>query len=425
MILSRRAVLFLGFGIFTFLFFTARALRQPHVWNKVPQAVGLGEYVSSSPHGFSISASTNWSVAYNVSTGYGPSKGIPFAPQPHFISGIPKPHGAKYTKRLVVPRTMEEDVTWIAQELPDWDTAIYVANDPSAPLHPPKNKGHEVMIYLSYAIDFYDDLPDVSVFVHAHKNAWHNDFLHNGDTPEMVRRLNLNRVIREGYMNLRCSEGPGCPDWMHPGAIEPDEQKQEEVMLARAWGELFPDEPVPSVLAQPCCAQFAVSKERIRTIPRSRFIFYRDWLLQTDLSDYIAGRIWEYLWQYVFTGQTVLCPQESVCLCDGYGYCFGGPDGFEAFKAAQAERDEWQQYTESWDWMADNIEDAKAEGDGELDETMDLDVPEPGGKTETANEYAAKAAQVNAMLENAIARGNDPRLRAEEVGRPWKPGDSF
>ncbi|OQE23150.1 hypothetical protein PENSTE_c009G03697 [Penicillium steckii] len=421
MILSRRAVLFLGFCFFTFILLTARALRQPHEWDKVPQAVGLGEYVTTS-HG-SSGASTNWSMAYNISTGHMKQQ-QPFVPGPNFIAGIPKPLGAQYTKRLVVPRTTEEDVSWIERELPDWQTAIYVANDPSAPLHPPKNKGHEVMIYLSYVIDFYDELTDISVFIHAHQNAWHNDFLFAGDTAETVRRLNLNRVIREGYMNLRCGLGPGCPDWMHPGAIEPDESKQEEVMLARAWSEIFPDEPVPSVLAQPCCAQFALSKERIRTIPRSRYIFYRDWLLQTTLSDYIAGRIWEYLWQYVFAGEPVLCPDESVCLCDGYGFCFGGLAGFEAFKAAQAERDELAQEVDNWVWMSEDLEETK-DLDGKLDETMDLNIPPPGGKSENEDSYAAKTREVEAMLENAIARGDNPRLRAEEVGRPWKEGDGY
>lgn len=419
MVLSRRAVLFLGFCFFTFVFFTARSLRQPHAWESVPQAVGLGEYLPSNSHG--SGASTNWSMAYNVSTGH--IKPYPYVPRPNFVTGIPKPLGTQYTKRLVVPRTTEEDVSWIAEELPDWDTAIYVANDPSAPLHPPVNKGNEVMIYLTYVIDFYDNLPDVSVFVHAHQNAWHNEKLFGGDSAETVRRLNLNRVIREGYMNLRCGLGPGCPDWMHPGEIEPDETKQEEIVLARAWSEIFPDDPVPLVLAQPCCAQFALSKERIRTIPRSRFVFYRDWLLQTTLSDYITGRVWEYLWQYVFAGEPVLCPDESVCLCDGYGFCFGGLDNLRAFQAAMEERDELQLESDNFDWMSEDLETTK--NFGELDETMDLNIPPPGGKSENEGPLAAKTREVEALLENALARGNDPRLRAEEVGRPWKDGDGF
>ena len=95
----------------------------------------------------------------------GPAK-KPFAPRPHYVPGIPKAPGSKYTKTLVVPRTSEEDTDWIADELPEWESAVYVVDDPSAPLHPPKNKGHEVMVYLSYIIEHYDNLTDVVAFMH-------------------------------------------------------------------------------------------------------------------------------------------------------------------------------------------------------------------------------------------------------------------
>ena len=81
---------------------------------------------------------------------------------------------------------------------------------------------------------------------------------------------------------------------------------------------------MPKVLAQPCCAQFAISKGRILSIPLKRFIAYRDWLLRTPLSDYISGRVWEYIWQFVFTGNHTVCPMMHICYCDGYGFCFGG-----------------------------------------------------------------------------------------------------
>ena len=58
---------------------------------------------------------------------------------------------------------------WLQKEIPDQPTAIYVVDDPSAPLHPPKNKGHEVMVYLTYIIDHYDELADVTMFMHAHQ----------------------------------------------------------------------------------------------------------------------------------------------------------------------------------------------------------------------------------------------------------------
>lgn len=409
MILARRAVVGLGVCFCIALFLTARSLSKS--WQTVPQAVGLGDLIGS--------PGANKSTLFNITTAGDKTL---YAPQPNFIPGIPKPPGTNYSKILVIPKMKKEDVGWIAEELPDWDTAIYVPDDPKAPLHPPKNKGHEVMIYLTYVIDFYDALPDIAVFMHSHQNAWHNDELFDGDAAEILRRLSLDRVTREGYMNTRCGHGPGCPDWMHPGAFEQDESKQEEVMLARAWGELFPDEPVPSVLAQPCCAQFALSRDRIRTIPRSRFIFYRDWLLRTDLSDYIAGRIWEYLWQYVFTGKPVVCPEESMCFCDGYGICFGGPDEYQAYRNLLGVRDELRNQEQEFAYLSEGLE---AASENEFDETMDLEIPELGQHGELQDLVAEKEKEVFDTFEAAKERGRHPQNRAAEVGRPWKEGDGF
>jgi hypothetical protein len=402
MLLPRRAVIFSGVCFFLILLLTARSLSRP--WSNVSQVVGLGDLIPSN--------NTSW----NITRGH-TNKDL-YAPPPNFIPGTPKPPGYQYSKVMVVTRTKEEDTDWIAEQLPDWNTAIYVADDPSAPLHPPKNKGHEVMIYLTYIVDHYDQLPDVAVFMHSHQNAWHNDALFNGDAAQVLRKLNLNRVIREGYMNTRCGYGPGCPAWMHPGAVEEDETKQEEIMLARAWGELFPDEPIPSVLAQPCCAQFALSRDRIRSIPRTRFVFWRDWLLSTDLSDYITGRIWEYLWQYIFTGQAVLCVEENVCLCDGYGFCFGSDEEYRHYQDLESERNDLQKEYEDWMWLADDEELAK--GFDGLDEIANLE-----GVGDIHSQLQDKNLELSEILHNAMQRGKNPQYRAQEAGRPWKEGDGF
>ncbi|CAI7648639.1 unnamed protein product [Penicillium glandicola] len=390
MLLPRRAVIFLGVCFFLVILLTSRSLSRP--WRDVPQVVGLGVWNMTRGH-------TNHDL---------------YAPLPDFIPGTPKPPGYKYSKVLVVTRTKEEDTKWIAKELPDWGHAIYVADDPTAPLHPPKNKGHEVMIYLTYIVDHYDQLPDVAVFMHSHQFAWHNDALFAGDAAQLLRRLNLNRVIREGYMNTRCGFGPGCPAWMHPGALEADESKQEEIMLARAWGELFPDQPIPSVLSQPCCAQFALSRDRIRSIPRARFVFYRDWLLSTDLSDYITGRIWEYLWQFIFTGEAVLCVDENVCLCDGYGFCFGGNEEWNAYRETQTKKDELQQELDNWMWFT---------GFG-FDDNESDDVTGEQGEVLT-QQLQEKQQELIETLYAAMERGKNPKYRALEAGRPWKEGDGF
>lgn len=92
-----------------------------------------------------------------------------------FRPGDPKSAGSAYARVVVIPRMKDENISWIAEELPDIDVAIYVANDPKAPLHPPRNKGHEVMIYLTYIIDHYEALPDIIIFMHAHRFSHHNN----------------------------------------------------------------------------------------------------------------------------------------------------------------------------------------------------------------------------------------------------------
>ena len=89
--------------------------------------------------------------------------------------------GHNYTSTLVIAKTKDENIEWMDEKMPDQHKAVYVANDPKAPLHPPKNKAHEVMVYLSWIIDNYDNLPDVAIFMHAHQLTWHNDDMLNND----------------------------------------------------------------------------------------------------------------------------------------------------------------------------------------------------------------------------------------------------
>ena len=124
-----------------------------------------------------------------------------------FKTGTVKPIGESYTKMIVVPRT-KEDVAWLDENFggdKHIHSSIYNVDNSSADLHPPKNKGHEVMIYLSYIIDNYDNLSDVNIFMHSHRYSWHNDELLDHDAVQMISRLSAERVQREGYMNMRCT----------------------------------------------------------------------------------------------------------------------------------------------------------------------------------------------------------------------------
>lgn len=78
--------------------------------------------------------------------------------------------------------------------------AAYTVDDPQTEFAVPVNKGHESMVYLTYIIDHYDTLNDVTMFMHSHQFAWHNNDLLNSDAANIIWRLNLEKVIREGYM---------------------------------------------------------------------------------------------------------------------------------------------------------------------------------------------------------------------------------
>jgi hypothetical protein len=338
------------------------------------------------------------------------------AAQMPFRPGTVKAIGEVYTKTLVVPRTTEEDVGWIEENFggnPNFRQAIYTVDDVSSTLHPPRNKGHEVMVYLSYIIDHYDNLSDVNMFMHSHRWGWHNNDLLGQDAVEMISRLSSERVQREGFMNMRCMWEPGCPAWMHPGTVEEDINKQEETMLAKSWSEIFPLDPIPLVLAQPCCAQFAISRDRIRSLPLARYVFYRDWLLRTSLSDYISGRVWEYVWQFVFTGHNVVCPKEHICYCDGFGVCFGGEQEYGNFNAKMKERVLLEDELRRWQELKTEADETGGPG------------PEVGKNMELQGRIEGLGAWCEERKKQAKEHGDVAMNRALEAGREWKDGDGF
>lgn len=345
--------------------------------------------------------------------GNGPEISITHQPSAEPVSelspGVPKPKGAVYSKTVVVARLESENVSWLEEANLDINRAIYVVDNPS--LSPdfqiPQNKGHEAMVYLSYVIDHYDNLSDISIFVHAHQTTWHNNDLLNSDMIKTISHLSDAHVTRSGYFNLRCHHEPGCPDWLHldrpDDELDTHRKMEERAFSLGVWKELHPGVPPPKAISQPCCAQFAVSRDRIRSIPKSEYVRYRDWILNTKLEDKFSGRVMEYSWQYLFAGVPELCPEMHMCYCDGYGICFGGATQFQ-----------------KWFDMRTEMRTLHA-GMNNL-----TDDPE---RESELNDMRAKTHEMDLQLQRlkneALDRGHDPRLRALEVGRVWREGDGY
>ncbi|MCJ1362050.1 hypothetical protein MMC16_001152 [Acarospora aff. strigata] len=204
----------------------------------------------------------------------------------------------------------QEDTDWVAEELPDWQRAIYTVNP--SDLTPPDtlttslNKGHESMAYLTYVIDNYSSLPSIIAFIHPHRsgfwNAWHTDTpLH--DNVYALENLQLPFIQQNGYVNLRCNWAPGCKK--APGT--------NQHITRQVWQEVFNETSTSSsnnsqtvldssdpTIAVACCAQFAVSRERIRKRPVEDYVKIREWVVHTELSDRKSGRVMEYLWHVIF-----------------------------------------------------------------------------------------------------------------------------
>ncbi|KAI9718469.1 MAG: hypothetical protein M1828_006714 [Chrysothrix sp. TS-e1954] len=245
-----------------------------------------------------------------------------------------------YTTTVVTGRLDDDpfQVDWIMRKIRDLTTkAIYIVDDPGAPLHLPRNHGRESMVYLRYILDHYDKLNDVTFFMHAAQKAWHNNLLHRLDSAVTVSMMNRSYVLEKGYVNTRCDTDPGCPHWIKFDPtwdeVAEHDTRFEDLYNTKLWNRIFPNVTrMPKFLSQPCCSQFAVSRERLRSVPRETYQRLVDWI-EEEAMDGFTGRVMEYTWQYLFLGVEELCPDIKTCYCEQYGMCKEDHGLFEQWEA--------------------------------------------------------------------------------------------
>ncbi|OOQ88978.1 hypothetical protein PEBR_10100 [Penicillium brasilianum] len=229
-------------------------------------------------------------------------------------------------KELVLAAMSYSNMSWVQENVPNWYTNIYRADVPpgEAALTVPVNKGNEAMVFLTYIIDRYDSLPDVSVFMHADRYQWHNDNpLY--DSVISINDLQLDYVRESGYVNLRCSWVVGCPFELEPARYfrekPEDDGHPTAVEYPKGFLELLPGEELPELVGTACCSQFAVSRERIHERGIEVYHRARQFLIETQLGSEISGRVFEYIWHIIFGKPALNCPDARECYCRTYGYC--------------------------------------------------------------------------------------------------------
>ncbi len=244
-------------------------------------------------------------------------------------------------KIIIMAKLEAEDTDWVAEHLPEsapplphfhfvntalltrlfqsfsWQHAIYTVN-PTSPtaLTTPLNKGHESMAYLSYIIDNYASLPSTLAFLHSHRSgffsAWHTDAAFH-DNVNALRALRIPFVQSNGYVNLRCNWNPGCKEaHRYNKHVTPDVWR--DVFAGTSTASKFSsNSTIPSRIEKrehsqgsegqvgaACCAQFAVSRERVLQRPMSDYQQFRQWVVDTTMSDAQSGRVMEFLWHVIF-----------------------------------------------------------------------------------------------------------------------------
>jgi hypothetical protein len=148
---------------------------------------------------------------------------------------------------------------------------------------------------------------------------------------------------------MRCNWKPGgCPQYLnlHDPALSTLGGSHEAEILKKALSELFPDvNDLGQWVGQPYGAQFAASRNAIRRIPLQSWVKWREWLINTDLTNYPSGRVWEYTWQYVLSRKATFCPSMYQCYCEGYGVCFSSNKAFEDWtKQGEKQEEKFSKY---------------------------------------------------------------------------------
>ncbi len=147
-----------------------------------------------------------------------------------------------------------------------------------------------------------------------------------------------------------------------------------------------------------------MSGERIQGREKAFYERYRDWLVETELGDQTSGRIMEYSWQYLFTGLWEHCPSQHQCYCEGYGICFEGREvGLQAWLGVLRARERVDEKIRGLERRG-----KMGKGYGAL-----------------VGESERIGRRLGEMRDEALRRGGDPKVRAEECGRIWREGDGY
>jgi len=147
------------------------------------------------------------------------------------------------------------------------------------------NKGNEASSYLEYIIKNYDNLPDICIFVHGHRNDWH----HKQNIDEKINSLNYcHNYYNINELNIDYLKN-------YPDALQTLKNN------IHIFNNILNTSIVVENIKYRPCAQFYVSKKNMLYYSKEQYIKLYTFLMTTNISSYWSARFFEYLWHYIFT----------------------------------------------------------------------------------------------------------------------------
>lgn len=190
---------------------------------------------------------------------------------------------------FVVVAHYNEDTSWVN----NLKYKYQIISKAGIPREHPPNKGNEASSFLQYIITNYENLDDVTVFVHGHRNDWH----HKENMDEKINRMEFDK----DYYNINTNDNGNSltPLLKHPESLA--KMKQMLPQLGNILNIRFE----PEKIIYRNSAQFYVKKELIKRHSKETYFKLHAWLMYNRETSFFTGRAFEYIWHIIFTGSHV------------------------------------------------------------------------------------------------------------------------
>lgn len=191
---------------------------------------------------------------------------------------------------VIVSSHFDEDIRWLEEARVPTVVCSKTMRSPHCEVG--TNRGREASAYLRFIVDNYDWLPGHVAFVHGHRHAWHQR--HGADILDLIQDCAQYR--RYGFVPLN-------------NTFIDDRDSKNHAMrnVLGVWDTLFRpylERDPPKHLLHDCCAQFIVSRHRIRAHPIEAYRHWLDFTTKTSSpfpdDDIMNGLVFEYVWHVIF-----------------------------------------------------------------------------------------------------------------------------